>query len=617
MLFSQVTAFFDEIESVSSRLEMTVIVAKMLSKPPEKEIPQVVYLSQGLLGPSYATKEIGLGENLLMESISKATGFTRKEIEKRFLEKGDLGIVVCEIIAKKKQTSLFSESLSLEKVFSNLEKIRVASGKGSQEQKLRLLAELFNSANPSEGKFIARIVLGSMRLGIGDPTIMDALALNYSKEFVEKNRKRAKEIEENLKEKKEEARKEEFDRRIKQKVRHLIEEKYNIFPDLGKIAQTLKKEGLLGLKKIKITPGIPIRPTLAERLPSAEEIVEKLGKCIVEAKFDGFRLQVHKTGEQVKIFSRQSENITGMFPEIVEAVKKTVKAKSAIFEGEALAFNEKTGEFYPFQVTVQRKRKYDIKEKAGELPLKLFVFDALTIDNESLLDKPFSERRRALEKLVPKEGVISPTPSIFTDDPKEIDGFFKKNIEAGLEGIIAKDPNARYIAGARKFAWIKLKRSYKGELNDSVDVVVIGYFKGKGKRTQFGLGGLLTAVYNEEKDSFESITKIGTGMSEKQMGELEQILSKLEVKKKPARVESVIEPDEWVEPKLVIEVRADEITKSPTHMAGKDGQEGFALRFPRMISVRTDKKPEQATSTKEIIKMFKMQKHVSVGGSEA
>lgn len=616
MLFSQITAFFDEIESVSSRLEMTQIVARMLLKPPEKEIPRVVYLSQGLLGPSYNTKEIGLGENLLMESISKATGFSRKDIEKKFKEKGDLGIVVSEIIAKKKQTSLFSESLSLDKVFSNLEKIRTASGKGSQEQKLKLLAELFNSANPSEGKFIARIVLGNMRLGIGDPTIMDALALNYSKDFIETHKKRAKEIEENLKEKKENGKKEEFDRRVKQEVRALIEEKYNIFPDLGKIAQIMKKDGLLGLKKTRITPGIPIRPTLAERLSSAEEIVEKLGKCIVEAKFDGFRLQVHKNLDNVKIFSRQSENVTDMFPEIVEAVKKNLKAKIAIFEGEALAYNEKTGEFFPFQITVQRKRKYGVLEKAGELPLKLFVFDLLMLNEESLLEKTFSERRSMLEKLIPKEGIINPTPSIFTDNAKEIDEFFKKNIEAGLEGIIAKDPSAKYIAGARKFAWIKLKRSYKGELNDTVDVVIIGYFKGKGKRTQFGLGGLLTAVYNDEKDVFESITKIGTGMSEKQMGELEQTLSKFEVKKKPARVESQLEPDEWVEPRLVIEVRADEITKSPTHMAGKDGHEGFALRFPRMISIRIDKKPEQATTTKEIIKMFKMQKNVSTGENQ-
>ncbi len=612
MLFREISGFFDQIEHVSSRLEMTLIVAKMFSAAKPGEIQQLIYLSQGLLGPSFKGLEAGLGEKLLMESISKATGFSRKEIEKKFKEKGDLGVVVEEISAKKKQTALFSSDLTLEKVFSNLQKIATTTGKGSQELKLKLVAELFNSGSPTEAKFIARMCLGNMRLGIGDPSIMDALALNYSDDYVKTHKKEVQEIEAKLKEKKDEKRKTEFALRVKQKTRELIESYYNVHPDLGEIARAIKEKGLAGLKETKISPGIPIRPTLAERLNSAQEIVEKLGKCIVEQKYDGFRLQIHKNLDTVKIFSRQNENVTDMFPEIADAVKKQVKAKKAIVEGEALAVNEATQEFFPFQVTIQRKRKYEISEKAKELPLKVFLFDVMLVENESMLEKPFAMRRKKLREIVEPGPTIELTEAIETDKAEEIDRFFEESLERGLEGIIAKDLNAKYIAGARKFAWIKLKRSYKGELQDSVDVVVIGYYKGKGKRTQFGLGGLLSAVYNDETGMFESVAKIGTGMTEQRMTDLESALSKIKSPKKPASVLCELEPDQWVFPQMVIEVRADEITKSPTHMAGKTNGAGYALRFPRMISIRTDKKPQDATTSNEIIKMFKLQKHVKL-----
>jgi DNA ligase-1 len=368
-----------------------------------------------------------------------------------------------------------------------------------------------------------------------------------------------------------------------------------------------------GLKKIGIKPGIPIRPTLAERLPKADDIIKKIGKCAVEAKYDGFRFQIHKDREKVMLYSRQSENITEMFPEIVAGVKKQVKAEKAILEGEALAVNDETGDYYPFQVTITRKRKYGVKELSKELPLKLFLFDVMFLDGKNLMSHPFQERREKLEKLLKKGEVVKLTQTIVTENPEELEDFFEKSIEQGLEGIIAKDLKAKYIAGARKFAWIKLKRSYKGELQDTVDLTIIGYFKGKGKRTQFGLGALLTACYDQASDSFKSVAKIGTGITEKQLQELEGLLSKLKKEKRPARVDSELVPDVWVQPKYVIEIRADEITKSPLHTCGKHSKDdtGYALRFPRMISVRT-KKPEEATSEREIIAMYKNQKHVSL-----
>jgi DNA ligase-1 len=316
----------------------------------------------------------------------------------------------------------------------------------------------------------------------------------------------------------------------------------------------------------------------------------------------------------VAIFSRRQENVTEMFPEIVEAAKDDIKAEQAIFEGEALAFNEETQEYYPFQITIQRKRKYDVKKMAKEFPLTLFAFDLLYENGKSLMEKPFKERRAALKKTLGKGKTIVLTDSIVTDSEKEMSRFFNEAVEKGLEGIIAKDLNAKYIAGARKFAWIKLKRSYKGELSDTVDTAIIGFFKGRGKRTRFGLGGLLTAVYDQKEDKFKSIAKIGTGMSEEMLSDLYKMLSKVKESKKPARVDSELKPDAWVEPKYVIEVNADEITKSPVHTAGKKkSQPGYALRFPRLVKIRPEKKPEQATTVKEVIEMFKRQKHVNTG----
>jgi DNA ligase-1 len=614
MEFLKIAELFEGIEKTSARLEMTDQLSGFFKALSAESAPSFVYLLQGKLGPDYSGIKIGMGEKFVVEAIAKVTGFSKETVEKKFRETGDLGETAFELVQKKKQQSFFSASLTLRKVHENLLKIAKAEGMGSQDSKIRLLAELLNSAKPVEAKFIVRFPLEELRLGVGDPTIMDALALNLVNEFRKEHSKETGKIEEELKTKKPEERKEELVRKIRVKIREKIEEKYNVHPDLGFLAQKLLEKGLPGLKEIGIEVGIPIRPTLAERLPSTEEIVEKLGKCAVESKFDGFRLQIHKKGETITVFSRQSENVTNMFPDIAKGVREQIKATEAIFEGEAIAYNEQTREFYSFQVTIQRKRKYGIEEKSEEFPLKLFCFDVMYADGKNWMPFPFRERRKQLEKMIAKGPVVQLTDSIITDDPKKMESFFEESIERGLEGIIAKDLNAHYIAGARKFAWIKLKRSYKGELQDSVDAVIVGYYKGKGKRTRFGLGGLLTAVYDKEKDLFKTIAKIGTGMSEETLQELEKRLSKIALKKKPARLESELEADEWCTPHYVIEVRADEITKSPMHTAGKKraGDEGFALRFPRMIQFRSDKKPEEATSEKEIRRMFENQKHVQI-----
>jgi len=608
MQFLETAKYFDKIEKASSRLVMTDYLAELFEKTPANDAKRVVYLLQGRIAPQFEGKEIGFGEKLIAEGIAKATGFTREEVDALFNKSGDLGNTAEELMQKRQQRALFANPLTVEKVFSNLKKMSQTEGTGSQELKKKLLAELFNSSSPTEARYIARIPLGNIRLGIGDPTIMDAFAMVLTKKEqgeLEKEKIKATK-------KKEEKKIGDMQRKLKVGIREKIEGAYNVDSDLGEIAEILKKEGIPGLEKIKIKPGTPIRPTAAERLPSAEEIIKKLGKCAVESKYDGFRVQISKDGDKVKIFSRQSEDITKMFPEIIEAVKTNLIPKKCIVEGEALAFNEDTQEYYPFQVTIQRKRKYEIEKKAKEYPLKLFLFDLMFCEGESYMEKPLWERRKKLESIVKEGELIQLSEQKIIDDPKELEAFFEEKISQGLEGIMAKDLDAPYIAGARKFAWIKLKRSYKGTLDDTLDLVIIGYYKGKGKRTQFGLGALLAAAYNEKKDLFESVAKIGTGMSEEMLSELEGLLSKTISKNKPARVVSELEPDLWVIPKYVVETRADEITLSPLHSCGKEKGKGYALRFPRMIKLRSDKKPETATTTEEVKKMFSIQKRVSI-----
>lgn len=610
MEFRKVAQYFDKIERASSRLVMTDYLAELFEIIPASDAKKVIYLLQGRIAPQFEAKEIGFGEKLIAEGIAKASGFTRVEVDALFNKSGDLGDAAEQMMQKRKQQALYAESLTVEKVFSNLKKMAQTEGIGSQELKTKLLAELFNSASPTEARYIARIPLGNIRLGIGDPTIMDAFAMVLSKEEQEELKKeKGKTIK-----KKEQKNIEDKQRKIKVGIREKIESCYNVDSDLGEIGQILKEQGLEGLEKIKIKPGTPIRPTAAERLPSAKEIIEKLGKCAVEHKYDGFRVQISKDGDNVKIFSRQSEEITDMFPEIILAVKENLIPKKCIVEGEALAFNEETQEYYPFQVTIQRKRKYEVEKKAKEYPLKLFLFDIMYCDGESYLEKPLHERRKKLESIIKENGseIIRLSEQKIIDNPKELEEFFEDAIAKGLEGIIAKDLDAPYIAGARKFAWIKLKRSYKGTLDDTLDLVIIGYYSGKGKRTQFGLGALLVAAYNEKKDVFESIAKIGTGMSEEILRELEGLLSKTISKNKPVRVVSEIEPDHWVIPQYVVETRADEITLSPMHSCGKEKGKGYALRFPRMIFLRTDRKAESATTTEEVKKMFSIQKRVSL-----
>ena len=590
MLFREVAEYYERLESLTSRLDMIALLGEMLKKAGKDEIKPLIYMTQGVLAPPFESLEFGIAEKTLEDALAMASGHERSEIERMYRETGDLGLVSESIMQKSRLRRMSSDGQEFLDIYNSMVKIASSSGSGSKDSKIRMLSSIMGSLSPVEAKYLARYPLGQLRLGLGDSTIIEALSIVTSGDRSEKA---------------------------------AVERAYNICSDLGYVGEIAAKQGIEGIRRMRVTLFKPIRPALAERLPTASDILERMGgTCAVEQKYDGFRCQVHKDGKKVKLYSRNLEETTAMLPDIVAAVVEHVKADKAIFEGEALAFNERTNEFMPFQETIQRKRKHGVGGMAESLPLKLFAFDLMFIDGKDMLGEPYDERRRALESAISKNDTITLSSRIITSSPKELDGFFESSIENGLEGIVAKDLSAPYVAGARKFSWIKMKRSYRGKIEDTIDVVIIGYYLGKGSRASFEFGGLLCATYNKEEDVFESVSRLGTGFTEKQMQQLSELLSKHVSKSKPKNVRSQVEPDYWVYPEFVVTVQADEITKSPMHMCGrhkeKDGTEaGYALRFPRLVgedAVRADKSPEDATTSKEIAEMYSEQKRVSLKG---
>lgn len=391
--------------------------------------------------------------------------------------------------------------------------------------------------------------------------------------------------------------------------RKLLEGAYNRTSDLGLIAETLYEKGLKGVEKLEVRIGSPIRSELCERLPSPEKIIEKMGEVDAQYKYDGFRVQIHKDGDQIRMFSRNLEEMTHMFPELTKAAKNEIKAKSVILDSEALAYNPESEEFLPFQETTKRRRKHGIEEMAAKLPLKAFVFDVLYKDGKGTLDKPLLKRMEILKEVLPSDNVLIRTKDQTVKDAKTLTVLLEDAISKGLEGLVVKKLQSPYEAGARNFNWVKLKRHSAGELNDTIDCVILGYISGKGKRTAFGAGALLVGVYDKKKDEFVTVSKIGTGLTDEEWREIHKRADKISLEHKPPRVNSLVTPSVWIRPEIVIEVLADEITRSPIHTAGKtNGEPGYALRFPRLVSFRSsDKKAEDATSIEELIEMYQMQ----------
>lgn len=581
MKFSQIADCYEKIDATTKRLEMTDYLVELLKLTSKDIIDKVVYLTQGKLYPDFIDIQTGIAEKLAIQAVAKATGKSEKETEENLVKTGDIGKTAQKFLAKKTQATLFKGTpLTVEKVYDTLDKMARASGTGSMDRKLSLLAGLLTDATPKEAKYIIRIVTGSLRLGIADMTVLDALAIAYGGG---------------------------------KEARDALERAYNISSDLGKVAKIVAKKGMRDIEKIKVSLGKPIRPMLAERLGSPEEILEKLnGKCMAEFKYDGERVQAHKQGEKVTLFSRRLENITNQYPDAVELFRKYVKAKSAIIEAECVAVDSDTGEMKPFQELMHRRRKYGIKEAMEEYPVSLFMFDALYVNGEDYTLKPYLARHRNLKQIIEENARAKTAESLIVDNAADMEKFFEKAVESGCEGLMCKSiaKDSIYQAGARGWMWIKYKRDYKSEMIDTVDLVVVGAFHGRGKRAGT-YGALLLATYNHDKDTFETVTKCGTGFTDEDLKRLPKIMEKHKIPHKHPRVQSMLEADVWFEPAVVIEVLGAEITLSPVHTCAMDAirkESGLAIRFPRFTgNYRFEKSAEDATADKEMVKTYRNQ----------
>ena len=582
MEFSTLAEIFQRMEKTSKRIELTDILVELLKKTPKEILPNVVYLLQGIIRPNFEGVELGIAEKLAIHAISKSSGLSIKKIEDDYREGGDLGLTASNILKLKTQTTFTVEKITVERVYDTLFKIAKLEGKGSQDLKIKYISSMLNDATPVEAKFVMKILLGTLRLGVAENTVMDALAIAFT----------------GKKENKEE-----------------IENAYNVSSDLGKVSLVVATDGIEEIKKFKITLFSPIRPMLADRVKSEAEAIKKMPQLFAaEFKLDGERVQIHKQMNKIILFSRRLENITQYYPDIIENIGKSINVDEGIFEAEIVPINENTGEFLPFQELMHRRRKHKLEKAVLQYPITVNFFDVLYFDDRSCLNLEYTKRREILEKVVKEDNFSKLVPTLLVKNENEIEDFLENSINSGCEGLMLKTPNAGYRAGARGSNWLKLKREYRNELGDSLDLVVIGAYFGRGRRT--GLyGTLLLGTYNPENDTFPSICKVGTGFTDESLDQLYQILSNKVILKKNSRVVSEMEADVWLEPELVLEVVASEITLSPIHKTGLNlvrKNTGFALRFPKFTGkIRYEKAVEDASTHDEVLALYKNQSKVN------
>ena len=581
MLYSRLSDAYVRLEATTKRLEMLDIASQLLRETPSADMDIAIYLTQGKIHPDWTgLPELGVAEKTAVEAVSLSMNARKEDVQKRLKEIGDLGLLAERLATESRVSRISAKPLTVREVYDSFENIAEESGQGSSERKIRRLAGLLSNATPLEARYIVRTAEGKLRLGIGDMTILDALAQAYSESRAN---------------------------------RDVLERAYNLTSDLGYVAKTLAEHGLEAVKSMKIQVNKPVRMMLAQRLSSAEEIVKKLGgACSAEYKLDGERFQIHKKGKKIQIFSRRLENITHMYPDAVRMASASIKVEEAIVEGEAVAVDVETGELRPFQLLMQRRRKYGIAEMAEKVPISVFLFECLLSEGRDLTLEPYSIRRRVLKDVIEENPRWTLTKSLETSDPHEMATFFDQAISDGCEGLIVKSTaeNSLYQAGARSWLWVKLKRSYQSKMIEPVDLTVVGAFYGRGKRGGT-YGAVLAAAYDHERDLFRTVCKVGTGFKDEDLSGLPKRMKDYVSEHRPARVEAILEPDVWFEPGVVMEVIGDEITLSPIHTCAfgdlREGS-GLAIRFPRFTGKwRSDKSADDATTTDEVIDMYKAQ----------
>ncbi|MDD3647200.1 MAG: ATP-dependent DNA ligase [Candidatus Dojkabacteria bacterium] len=595
MKFQQFSKILNRIEATSSRNDMTDLLVDMLKNLSKGEVDEALYLMQGRVVPRFIPLEFNVARKLMIRALSQAFRVGTDEIQEQFNELGDLGLVAQKRIEKQ------ASDITILDVYQQLKDMALVEGKDSQQIKLAKISDLIKICDHLSGRYVTRMILGNLRLGVSDKSILDALSIlavgNKSK-------------------------------------REALDKAYGVRNDIALIAGEVISKGIAGLDKITVLPGVPVASMLCEREATLGKILERIPKPIVQPKYDGLRAQIHydqkglsiedssvgrqhhmlaNKGSNVAIYSRNLEALTNMFPDVVADVAK-LGVKSLVLDGEIIAYDESTDQFLPFQETIQRRRKHDIGKKLTQVPVRLYVYDILYLDGRDLLDEYFQDRNDILENIIKRrkgEGLVFLTPSVNVNKLKGIESTFYKYVEEGLEGIIVKNPKSLYLPAKRGYDWIKYKKSSKGYVVDTVDAVVLGYYKGRGSRSKFGIGALLIGILDKKRKTFQSIAKVGTGIKDEEWIKFRKRLDGISLGKKPTEVEVLknLEPDVWVEPRVVVEVESDEITRSPNHMAGFDGEMGYSLRFPRLkLFDRIDKTPERITTVKEIEKWYKWSK---------
>lgn len=576
MKFSEVAECFSQIEATSGRVEITKLLADLFKKARPRDAEIIVNLALGQLHPPYISTQFNVAEKSIIGVLAEFLNVSDDTIKRHIKQSGDLGLVLMDYEWQA------DGGMTVLQVYDALDHIEKIGGTGSAEEKAKYIRDLLGKLTPVEAKYVIRVILGKLRLGFSEMTVVDSLS------WMEAGDK---------------------------SLRSIIENAYNVCVDLGFIASELKEHGIKALERMKAHVGIPIRPAAAERLPTAKAIIEKLGVCVSQPKLDGFRLQIHvdkRTARpKVHFYSRNLIDMSHMFPDLTEAVA-SLDVTDMICEGEAIVYDPNTDTFLPFQETVKRKRKHGIEEAIENFPLRVFLFDLLYLNGKEMMSETHEVRRDALLKIGKKinDSRVEVIHERVMKTPADLEADFNNNIAAGLEGLVVKRPDAIYQPGKRNFNWIKLKRQEEGHLEDTIDCVILGYYDGAGKRASFGIGAFLVGVYNPVDDCFETIAKIGTGMTDDEWIALRKKCDALAVTNRPKNVvcAPALYPDVWVSPELICMVRADEITVSPLHAAGKSEKSlGYALRFPRFMGYRIDKGPQEVTTVKEIISLYKDQ----------
>ena len=581
MLYEKLARAYDLIETTSGTLEKTRIFSELICETPSELVGTVLALTINKLFPDWKSEpEMGVAEKMAIQILAAAASVDEAQIRENLRSSGDLGSTAETILQSGGQTSLFPKDIGVQDVFDTFVEVSRASGSGSSKEKISLLVGLLSDAKPLEARYILRSVTGTMRLGLGYMSIMDALSMAYVGD---------------------------------KSIRPLIEQAFNVRSDLVSVAAVLAKKGVDGLEQIHASVGIPIRMMAAKKLSNASEILQKLGgTALVEYKYDGERVQVHKDGEIVVLYSRRQEVITEQYPDIVEYVCYHVRAKRCVIEGECIAIDKSTGGVRPFQELMRRRRKTGIEEMMREIPVAIRFFDILFLEDRDVTSLPMLGRRQLLADTIESCEQVDITTGKVVTEPSEIEEIFAKALEAGNEGVIAKaiHNESTYQAGSRSWLWIKLKASYKEGFTDSVDLVIVGAMYGRGRRTGV-YGAVLASAYDPVNDTYPTVCKIGTGFTDEVFVEFKERLDPLQLDRRDPKVLSDIEADLWFQPRVVIEVLGDEITISPTHSAGRGQVEGggLAIRFPRFTGRwRDDKEANQATTVGDLIEVFENQR---------